>query len=158
MLLVFLVGVGGFLGAVSRYLLGGWVHDVLRSPWWPYGTFAVNIVGCLLIGFFVGMGDGVRVTEDGGATWRSVLRLRAPGLVTGLSLSGSRLVAVSDEQAPNATPSGTVLGVYLTRDGGMTWDTLAVPASASGGIALAIGAGSAAFIGTRSGLWSVLLQ
>ncbi|MDP3062784.1 MAG: fluoride efflux transporter CrcB [Chloroflexota bacterium] len=58
MFLVFLVGVGGFLGAVSRYLLGGWVHDVLRSPGWPYGTFAVNIVGCLLIGFFVGIGDG----------------------------------------------------------------------------------------------------
>jgi len=57
-LLVLLVGVGGFLGAVSRYLLGGWVQDALRRPWWPYGTFAVNIVGCLLIGFIVGMGDG----------------------------------------------------------------------------------------------------
>jgi CrcB protein len=57
-LLVLLVGVGGFLGAVSRYLLGGWVHNVLRRPWWPYGTFAVNIVGCLLIGFVVGVGDG----------------------------------------------------------------------------------------------------
>lgn len=107
---------------------------------------------------FAGMGGGVRVTEDGGATWRSALSLRAPGLVTGLSLSGSRLVAVSDEQAPSSTPSGTVLGVYLTRDLGTSWNTLAVPASASGGIALAMSAGGAAFIGTRSGLWSVRLE
>lgn len=104
---------------------------------------------------YVGMGGGVRVTEDGGATWRSVLSLRAPGFVTGLSLADSRLVAVSDEQVPNAAPPATVLGVYVSLDRGASWDTLAVPASTSGGIALAIGADRTAFIGTRAGLWSV---
>lgn len=55
MLLILFVGTGGFLGAVMRYLIGGWVHDLLRSPWFPYGTLAVNVVGCLLIGLIAGL-------------------------------------------------------------------------------------------------------
>lgn len=48
---VLLVGVGGFIGAVSRYLLGGWVHTVLDKPGFPIGTLIVNALGCFLIGF-----------------------------------------------------------------------------------------------------------
>ncbi len=46
-----MVGVGGFIGAVSRYLLGGWVHTVLDKPGFPIGTLIVNALGCFLIGF-----------------------------------------------------------------------------------------------------------
>ena len=38
-----------------RYLLQGWVHDLLRNPWFPYGTLAVNVIGCLLIGLLAGL-------------------------------------------------------------------------------------------------------
>ena len=55
MLLVTLVGVGGFFGAVLRYLLSGWVQDVVGKPWWPYGTLAVNVSGCLVLGLLVGL-------------------------------------------------------------------------------------------------------
>jgi CrcB protein len=48
---VFLVGVGGALGSISRYLLGAWVQSVSRSINFPYGTLAVNLVGCFVIGF-----------------------------------------------------------------------------------------------------------
>jgi len=54
---ILLVGTGGFLGSVLRYLLGGWVHRVLNNPWFPYGTPAANILGCLLIGFFGGLAE-----------------------------------------------------------------------------------------------------
>jgi CrcB protein len=57
MLRVFLVGAGGFLGAVLRYLVGGWVHNVLDNAWFPYGTLAVNVAGCLLIGFLAGLAE-----------------------------------------------------------------------------------------------------
>ncbi|HEY1268437.1 MAG TPA: fluoride efflux transporter CrcB [Candidatus Binatia bacterium] len=49
------VGVGGFLGSILRYLLSGWVHKTLASDWFPYGTLAVNVIGCLLIGFLAGV-------------------------------------------------------------------------------------------------------
>lgn len=57
MLRVFLVGAGGFLGAVLRYLVGGWVHDVLDNAWFPYGTLVVNVAGCLVIGFLAGLAE-----------------------------------------------------------------------------------------------------
>ncbi|APF20121.1 CrcB-like protein [Caldithrix abyssi DSM 13497] len=50
-----LIGSGGFLGAVSRYLLSGLVYRLVRDPWFPYGTLAVNLIGCLIIGFLNGL-------------------------------------------------------------------------------------------------------
>ena len=52
-----LIGTGGFFGAVCRYLAGGWVHHFVRASFFPYGTLAVNILGCFLIGFFGGIGE-----------------------------------------------------------------------------------------------------
>jgi fluoride exporter len=46
---VLLVGAGGFVGSIARYLLGGVVQDLTRGTF-PYGTLAVNILGCFLIG------------------------------------------------------------------------------------------------------------
>ena len=45
-----LAGVGGFLGSILRYSLSGMVQDLSRSKF-PYGTLAVNFLGCLAIGF-----------------------------------------------------------------------------------------------------------
>ncbi len=45
------VGGGGFLGSVLRYLLGGVVQDWSRSATFPYGTLAVNALGCFAVGF-----------------------------------------------------------------------------------------------------------
>ena len=52
-----LVGIGGFIGAVSRYAVGGWVHRWLNSPWFPYGTLTVNILGCFIIGIIGGLAE-----------------------------------------------------------------------------------------------------
>lgn len=47
------VGLGGFVGAVSRYALTGWMQ--LRFPAFrPAGTLLVNVLGCLLIGLLMG--------------------------------------------------------------------------------------------------------
>lgn len=48
---ILLVGIGGFIGSVLRYVLGGYVQQVARSVDFPYGTLAVNVTGCLIIGF-----------------------------------------------------------------------------------------------------------
>ena len=48
MTLLFLA-VGGAFGAVSRYLVQGWVQD-LTGGRFPWGTFAVNISGSFLLG------------------------------------------------------------------------------------------------------------
>ncbi|MDJ0367195.1 fluoride efflux transporter CrcB [Hymenobacter sp. H14-R3] len=50
---VLLIGLGGFVGSVSRY----WVQQYFLRyvpVGFPLGTFLVNVVGCLLIGLFLG--------------------------------------------------------------------------------------------------------
>lgn len=57
MLPIILVGVGSLIGGVLRYGLSTWVHRVLDNPWFPYGTLAVNGLGCFLIGFLVTLAE-----------------------------------------------------------------------------------------------------
>lgn len=44
------VGLGGFAGAVSRHLLGGFAQWLGRMAGFPVGTLTVNVIGCLLFG------------------------------------------------------------------------------------------------------------
>ncbi|MBK7188446.1 MAG: fluoride efflux transporter CrcB [bacterium] len=52
-----LVGGGGALGAMARYGLGGLVHRNAALAGFPFGTLAVNLLGCLLIGLGAGLAD-----------------------------------------------------------------------------------------------------
>jgi CrcB protein len=47
---ILLVGAGGFIGSVLRYLLSGLAQDLARREDFPFGTLAVNVIGCLAIG------------------------------------------------------------------------------------------------------------
>jgi CrcB protein len=51
---VLLVALGGALGSVARYGLSGFVHRY-APPSFPYGTFVVNVVGCLAFGLIAGL-------------------------------------------------------------------------------------------------------
>jgi CrcB protein len=50
-----MVGLGGFLGSIARYKLGGFVLH--RAPAWnfPASTCLVNLLGCLVIGILAGL-------------------------------------------------------------------------------------------------------
>ena len=48
------VAAGGAIGSAARYVLAGLVHR-FTSAYFPYGTFAVNMVGCLLFGLIFGL-------------------------------------------------------------------------------------------------------
>jgi fluoride exporter len=47
---ILIVGIGGFLGSILRYLISGYVQNLSQSVSFPYGTLSVNIIGCFLIG------------------------------------------------------------------------------------------------------------
>ena len=52
---LFVVGSGGFLGVVARYGLTLLVQRSIGPlTAFPYGTLAVNLLGCLAIGMFAG--------------------------------------------------------------------------------------------------------
>jgi len=46
------IGLGGALGAISRYLTSGWVQT-LSDSFFPWGTMAVNVLGSLALGFLM---------------------------------------------------------------------------------------------------------
>ena len=48
------IGAGSFIGGVSRFLLSQFIQTKFPSSF-PLGTFAVNIIGCLLIGAVYGL-------------------------------------------------------------------------------------------------------
>lgn len=54
-----LLGVAGAAGTLSRYALAGWTQRLLGDRL-PFGTLAVNVLGCLLLGLIM---EGLVATE-----------------------------------------------------------------------------------------------
>jgi len=57
LLVALLVAIGGAAGSLSRYYLGGWAYNLAGSLTFPAGTLAVNVLGCLAIGFLSGIAE-----------------------------------------------------------------------------------------------------
>ncbi len=55
-----LVGAGGFLGSVIRALVSNFVQQNSQSRF-PFGTLAVNVMGCFVIGFLSQLGEAREV-------------------------------------------------------------------------------------------------
>lgn len=68
-----LVAAGGALGSIARYLCSRWISTAYPHAF-PWGTFAVNIAGCFLIGLFWAL-----FSKE--STWNSEAKLL---LMTGL--------------------------------------------------------------------------
>src|SRR5512133_976796 len=51
-----LIGTGGFLGSISRFLTSKYLQNMFPSAF-PFGTFFVNITGCFLIGLIYGISE-----------------------------------------------------------------------------------------------------
>lgn len=66
---LFLIGSGGFIGSVSRYLASRFMQNHFPSAF-PFGTFFVNFTGCLLIGFIYGLSERTSILTPG---WRMFL-------------------------------------------------------------------------------------
>ena len=63
-----IVGAGSFVGGMLRYGISKWVQIKLLTTY-PFGTFTVNIVGCLIIGLVMGMSERYNISSE----WRLLL-------------------------------------------------------------------------------------
>jgi len=50
------IGVGGFIGALSRYGVTRLVQGMVETTF-PLGTMVVNLSGCFVLGFFYALAD-----------------------------------------------------------------------------------------------------
>jgi CrcB protein len=100
---VLLVGAGGALGSILRYLVGGWVGR-LKAGWtFPIETMLINVSGCLVIGFLAGLSESRGVFT--GAT-RAFLFIGVLGGYTTFSTFGyETFQLLRDAQWPAAAAS-----------------------------------------------------
>ncbi len=71
---IILVGAGGFVGSILRYLVSGWVQGLLDRPTFGCGTLSVNVLGCLAIGLLGGWADNAGLLGPSApvpARWRA---------------------------------------------------------------------------------------
>jgi CrcB protein len=107
---VWLVGLGGFLGSVLRYGLGGWVGRLKLGWTFPIETLLINVVGCAAIGLLSGMSESRGVLSG---TTRAFLFIGLLGGFTTFSAFGyETFQLLRDGQWPAAAAS-TGLQVVL---------------------------------------------
>ena len=90
----FLVAAG--IGAPARYLLDGWIQDRTEGAF-PWGTFTVNVTGCLALGVIAGLG----LYHDLGTTVRTVVGTGGLGAYTTFSTVTFETVRLAEEGALN---------------------------------------------------------
>ena len=66
---ILLIGLGGGIGSIARYLCQRWFM-ANHSYSFPWGTFAVNFIGCFLIGLFWGLSFKSFDSNDDRPLWR----------------------------------------------------------------------------------------
>jgi CrcB protein len=69
MRLLLIIGAGGFIGSIARYLVQQGISKIIPVIF-PYGTLVVNISGCFLIGVFYVLAEKGNVLS---AEWRVFL-------------------------------------------------------------------------------------
>ena len=113
---VLVVGAGGFIGATLRYGISGLAQQVSGSTTFPYGTLAVNVVGCLAIGVAGGLADGRQLM---GPELRLFLLIGVLGGFTTFSTFGHETLAlVRDGEGGRAAAS---VALHLVLALGGTW-------------------------------------
>jgi fluoride exporter len=110
---ILLVGFGGFIGSVLRYLTSGYVQQSTKSIDFPYGTLAVNVIGCFIIGFLAQLAEdrGVFTSESRLFVFTGFLG----GFTTFSSFGNETLNLARDSQILNALANvglNVLLGLF----------------------------------------------
>ena len=61
--LIFIIGIGSFLGGIFRYLLSLLIQ-LKTTTNFPLGTLTVNIIGCFFIGIVLGIFDKGEISHE----------------------------------------------------------------------------------------------
>ena len=86
--------VAAAIGASARYLIDGWVQDRTEGAF-PWGTFVVNVTGCVALGVLTGLG----LYHELGPTVRTVLGTGGLGAYTTFSTLTYETVRLAEEGA-----------------------------------------------------------
>ena len=117
-----IIGIGGFIGTVARYLSQQLVYRFYPATF-PLGTLSVNVLGCLLIGIFYSISERGNLLSP---EWRLFLTTGLCGGYTTFSTFSYESVQLLNDGEYSyvvlyATASvvlgifATILGVWITK-------------------------------------------
>ena len=92
---ILIVGTGGFIGSVMRYLVQVWVEKGLMSTF-PWGTFVANIAGSFIIGVVFALAEKGNIVNN---EWRMFLAVGICGGFTTFSSFAYNNLTLLKEQA-----------------------------------------------------------
>lgn len=112
--IVWIIGIGGFIGTVARYLLQQVIYRYYPATF-PFGTLAVNLGGCFLIGVFYAWSEKGDVLSP---EWRMFLTTGFCGGFTTFSTFSYESVNLIQDRAfiylSLFTISSVVIGIAAT--------------------------------------------
>jgi CrcB protein len=112
-----LVALGGAVGSVARYGIGRLMIGPVERTLFPWHTLAVNLIGCLLIGYLNGLIDDRIIRPE----YRLLLVVGLLGGFTTFSSFGwETMVLIKDGHAGRAIAyvlASNVIGVLLVLAG-----------------------------------------
>jgi len=120
---ILVLSLGGILGTLARYGLGGFVQNRFPNSTFPWGTIVVNVLGCLTIGFLWILVEEKPILTPNMRLFSMIGFLGAFTTFSTFSLETVNLMAKSQWSAAvvNVAASvgccllGTVLGMTLAR-------------------------------------------
>jgi len=96
------------IGAPARYLIDGYVQDRTEGAF-PWGTFAVNTSGCLLLGLLTGWG----LYHHLDSTARTIFGTGGIGAYTTFSTFSFETVRLAEEGATNEAVRNIVANLIV---------------------------------------------
>ena len=90
---ILIIGFGGFIGAILRYSISGWIHKLFGSGM-PYGTLAVNVIGSFILGFILFYSED---RQSFSPLWRTFIAVGIMGALTTFSTFSYETFAMIQE-------------------------------------------------------------
>ena len=92
---ILIVGLGGFIGTVMRFLISRY-FQINYTTVFPWGTFLVNIIGSFIIGIFFGVSEKENIMSP---EWRIFLTVGVcGGFTTFSSLSNEAFILLQNKE------------------------------------------------------------
>lgn len=107
---IFIIGLGGFIGAIMRYSISGWIYKVFGSNL-PWGTLTVNVLGSFVLGFFIFFSED---RQSFTPLWRSFIAVGMMGALTTFSTFSYETFVMIQENLFSQVLLNILLNLVLT--------------------------------------------